>query len=292
MGKVNVLFSVICFFFVLFLGSCDFKKRIVNNDISFDSIEVLETYYLFNDNDKPSCNIQISFIYPEFSGDTSLLNVAQNIFIEKMFGNSFLDLNPKQAMDEYTKQYINGFKVFESTFFPLNAFVEHGEHCDHDHEYEVYKDESGYSYYTKLKNNLLFNQNGLISFTVESVSYEGGAHSSKCLYGYVIDLTNGTLIQEEQFAGKNYSLNVSNLLTEKIAAAKGISDPNELENLGYNTLDITPNNNFTVDRKGITYYFNENEIAGTMVGITPVFIPYEELKIYIKDASPFSLIWN
>ncbi len=230
-----------------------------------------------------SCNIQISFTYPDSSGNAHLLKTIQHIFVENLFGNSFSHLPPKQAMEEYVKQYIQEFKLFESSFDSKTSIEEENE----------YEDETGYSYYTKLKNNLLFNQNGFISFTVESLSYEGGAHTSKNIQGYVIDLATGELIQEDQFAGDNYKANISDLLAKKIATANDINDPKELENLGYNSLtDIIPNNNFTIDRNGITYYFNENEIAGTMVGITQVFIPYEELKIYINENSPFTLLWN
>jgi hypothetical protein len=154
-------------------------------------------------------------------------------------------------------------------------------------------DETGYAYYTKLRNTVLYNQNGFISFVVESLVYEGGAHSSKHIYAYVINMETGELLQEDQFSGTNYRFNISSILADKIVEANGLKNGKELENLGYNSVgDIIPNQNFTLDNEGITYYFNENEIAGTSVGIVKVFIPYNELNIYVAKYSPIDVLVN
>jgi hypothetical protein len=208
------------------------------------------------------------------------LNDLQNIFTEKVFGDSLLGVTPKQVVTEFVKRYINDFQQFElseSKIYP-----------NEEEEEAVYEDETGFSCYLRLKNELTYNRNGFISFTVENVSYQGGAHSSKSINGYVIDLQTGKLVQEENFAGLNYEQNLSPVLARKIAEANQLKSSDELENIGYyNSKEIVPNNNFTINDKGITYYFNENEIAGTMVGLTEVFIPYEEINVYLKSDNPF-----
>jgi hypothetical protein len=283
MKKISILFSFVCVCYLLLGVGCKPKVKPVNtNAVRFDSIQVDETYHLHNDTTKPCCNIQISFVYPDSSGAQELKEL-QNLFIEKMLGDSFKDLSPEQAIKEYTKQYIEGFKQFENSVIDTT-------YADEENKYV---DETGYSYYTKLKNTILYNQNGFVSFTVESLVYEGGAHSSKSIYGYVVNPATGELLQEDQFAGKNYQFNISYILANKIAESNGVDNVKELENLGYNSLcDITPNQNFTLDNKGITYYFNENEIAGTMVGIIPVFIPYNELQVYVAKDSPIARLIN
>jgi hypothetical protein len=282
MKNLSFLFSVICVFFFLFLAGCNPKTKIINNNVKFDSIQVAESYYLFNDSSQPSCNIEIFFVYPD-SSDEQLLKTLQDIFLEKMFGDSFRGFDPKQAAKVYAEQYIQEFKRFE-TLVPDDSIYA---------EEEKYEDETGFSYYVKMKTKVLFNQNNFISFFVEFLSYEGGAHSSRCKYAYVINLETGELLQEEQFTGYSYYSDISCILIDKIAEANSVTNTKDLEYLGYNSLDdICPNNNFTIDNKGITYYFNENEIAGTMMGLTQVFIPYEELKIYIKKDSPLFPIAN
>jgi hypothetical protein len=281
MKKISIFFALAGVCYLLLITGCKPKTGTIDNAVRFDSIQVNETYHLFNDTTKPSCNLQIIFVYPDFSGEQKLSEL-QSLFIEKMLGDSFSGLNPQQAIENYTKQYIEGFKQFENP----------AEDTTYAEEENIYIDETGYSYYAKLKNTILYNQTGFVSFTVESLVYEGGAHSSKSIYGYVVNLATGELLSEDQFAGKNYRLNISSILANKIAEANGVH-VEDLENLGYTALsDITPNQNFTIDEDGITYYFNENEIAGTMVGIIPVFIPYNELKVFLTQDSPLSLFVN
>jgi hypothetical protein len=201
-----------------------------------------------------------------------------------MFGETFKGLSPEQVLKEYTQQYINSFRRFE-TSGTRGIFIEE--------EGNQYSDSSGYACYTQLHNSILYNQSGFISFLIETVDYAGGMHNSKCAYAYVVNLSTGELLQEKDFAGINYRQNLSPILVEKIAAANGLTDSGELENLGYISLsDIAPNANFTINNEGITYYFNENEIAGTREGIIRVFIPYDEIKFYVAEESPIALFFN
>jgi hypothetical protein len=190
-----------------------------------------------------------------------------------MFDGSFKELSPQQATEEYVNQYITAFK-------------EAGNQKDTSYldEEEQYVDETGYLFYTRLKNNILYNGNGFISFTVESLVYEGGAHASKSVIGYVVNTSTGQLLTEDQFAGNNYNKHIAEILAQKLATSNGLKNPEELEYLGYSNLeDIVPNGNFTLDKQGITYYFNEGEIAGASTGLIRVFIPYNELKVYLAD---------
>jgi hypothetical protein len=178
-------------------------------------------------------------------------------------------------VDSFSTQYIHDFQSIKfSDFFDDDYLLE---------------DENSFLYELNLENEILYNQNNLISFVVKNVNYEGGAHGSNSIYGYVIDLKTGKFLTEEDFAGENYKKKLSTVIAQKIAASKGLSDVSQLESIGYNAIeDIAPNENFTIDDKGITYYFNEYEIAAYFVGSTKVFIPYEELKAYITDDNPIS----
>ena len=285
MRKTIALFLSFVFVFLFFLFTgCDRRVKTIDNKITFNSILVEETYHIDDDQSKSACNLRVSFIFPDSSQDEQLTKMIQAIFIKKMYGDSFKSLSPKKATEGYTQQYIEAFKQFES--------IEQGSKEENELEREnEYADETGYAYYTWLKDTIVFNQNNFISFSVESLVYEGGAHSSQNINGCVINLETGKLLQEEDFAGIHYKNGVSKILAQKIAKDNGLTNPADLENLGYNPADeIVPNNNFTIDNKGITYYFNENEIAGTMVGLTKVFIPYEEINIYMKKDNPISLL--
>jgi hypothetical protein len=261
--------------------SCNLSRN-KDNALRFDSLQLTKTYYLRNDTTNPGCNLRISFVYPD-SANKQTLTSLQKIFVEKVFGDSFKDLTPRQAIDNYSEQYVQTFKQVEIYSDDLPDLGDPVE------ESELHRDNTGFFYYSIIKDTVVYNQNNFISFTVETTVYEGGAHSSQAIYGYVVNLKTGQLLCEEDFSGINYAQNVARTLAAKIAKANDLENPADLENLGYySTDDIVPNNNFTIDNNGITYYFNENEIAGTMVGLIQVFIPYEEINIYMRKNSPIT----
>jgi len=284
---ISSFFAVCVFSF--FLTACDSKTKAIDNPVTFNSIQTEEIYHINNDQSRLACNLRISFTFPDSAQDAQTIKTLQAIFVEKVYGDSFSSLSPQKATESYTQQYIEAFKQFESM---IQKEKEEGEKNGYAHKLEdEYIDETGYAYYTWLKDTVVFNSNNFISFSVKSLVYEGGAHSSQSINGYVINLETGKLLQEEDFAGIHYKNSVSKILAQKIAKDNDLTNPDDLENLGYNQADeIVPNNNFTIDNKGITYYFNENEIAGTVLGLTTVFIPYEEINIYMKKDNPISLL--
>ena len=87
----------------------------------------------------------------------------------------------------------------------------------------------------------------------------------------------------------NYQDNLARILVDQIAKQNNVSDAKELENIGFFSVDeIFPNGNFLVDETGITYSFNEYEIATYVVGVTNAHLPYKEIRYLLRDDSPIS----
>ena len=67
------------------------------------------------------------------------------------------------------------------------------------------------------------------------------------------------------------------------------SETSPMENIGFFSVEeIFPNGNFLVDGDGITYTFNEYEIAAYVVRETNVFLPYAEIQYLLKKESPIA----
>jgi hypothetical protein len=264
---------------VFFCLSCKNNTKNTGDTLSFDTIRIDETQPSEKGSSKShfSCHLSIKFTYPSAYKDQDKLHKLQYTFIERMFSMNYAGLSPQQAVDSFKTQYV---KDFEGEKF-----------IDDDYDWES---ETDFQYYLILENKITYNRNNLVSFLVNSESFEGGAHGAHGIFGYVINLNTGEYITEDSFAGIDYKKNISNILVKKIAESKKVSDPKQLENMGYNNIaDIVPNGNFTIDEKGITYYFNEYEIAAYFIGITEVFIPYGELKAFIaNDGNPIAALVN
>lgn len=275
-SKRIYIFFVTVFIFLSFVSaSCSRNTKLSDNEVVFDTIQENRSQSIDYKKSKLNCNLHIAFTYPISCKKPFQLNDLQKMFIEKVFPPKYTDLSPQDAVKNFSTQYIHDFQSIQ-----FNDFF--------DDDY-ILEDENNFIYELNLENEILYNKNNFISFVVKNINYEGGAHGSNSIYGYVIDLNTGKFLTEEDFAGNNYKKNLSVIIAQKIAEAKGLSDVSQLESVGYNAIeDIAPNENFTIDDKGITYYFNELEIAAYFVGITEVFIPYGELNAYITNDNPIS----
>lgn len=275
--KVYSFILAIFVFFSLTNVSCLKKAKSNNVGVVFDTIQINKTQSVNFKGSKLNCNLHIIFTYPLSCEKASLLDDLQKIFNEKFFPSQYANLSPKEAANNFSTQYINDFKSAKiSNFFDEDYMLE---------------DENDFIYELDLENEILFSKDNFISFVVKNTNYEGGAHGSNSIHGYVIDLHTGKILTDEDLIGDNYKKNISSLLVQKIAEEKEVKDISQLESMGYNAIeDIVPNENFTIDDKGITYYFNEYEIAAYFVGTTEVFIPYGELKNYINKDSPITAL--
>ena len=273
--KVYTFILALSVFFSLLNISCTKKTQHNDNGVVFDTIHVDKTQSVDYKKSKLNCNLHITFVYPVKCNKADLLDDLKKVFVETVFPPQYANRSPQDAVNSFSAQYIRDFQA-----------IKFNNYFDEDY---ILEDENSFIYELSLENEILYNRNNFISFVVKNVNYEGGAHGSNSIYGYVIDLNTGKMLSEDDFAGTNYKKNLASLIVKKIVAAKELDDVSQLESIGYDPVDeIVPNGNFTIDDKGITYYFNEYEIAAYFVGITKVFIPYEELRPYITDENPIS----
>ncbi len=270
--------SLLSILFTLLTCCTGCKKNVstTDNAVTFDSIRLQETYHLFNDTAKPSCNLQINFIYPADYSNPNILKSLQTIFVGKYFGDNFSNKTPQEAIVAYKDQYLASYKQFEQ------------EHNTENGEQDFEDEELGasFSYYETSHNTIVFNKDGILSFSIFFENYTGGAHGSHALSGYVIDMNTGKLLTEKDIFCEDCQEKIADIIIRKIAEQNNVSTPQELENIGYSDVEeMAPNGNFLIDEKGITYIFNEYEIAPYVMGRTEVLLPFDEINIYINKKS-------
>ena len=92
---------------------------------------------------------------------------------------------------------------------------------------------------------------------------------------------------DEDIYGEDYQELLAEILVHAITRDNDLSDPKELENIGFFSVDeIYPNNNFYVDDQGITYTFNEYEVAAYVVGPVHVHLSFDEVSVLLKPDTP------
>jgi hypothetical protein len=265
------LSAAIC---LLFASSCSRYSRPSDSRIDFDTIIVQQVFQSEPEKSPLTYSLDVRFVFPAVMADTARLARLQAAVVSKFFIDDYSGLSPQAAAESMLVQQRNYFL----TINPPGDWM-----ADTPHD-------SVPAYYLTLKNDFVFQGDGLLSFTVESESFEGGAHPQHNISGYVYNLATGSFLSEDAFAGENYRQNIGDLITAQIAEMHHLDNGQTLEDIGFDANQILPNGNFTVDSTGITYYYNEYEIAPYYIGDSRVFIPFSELKVYIRPDSPLALL--
>ena len=269
---------VVLFLISVFVSGCNIgTKKTTDNDVTFDSISVDKTYHLLENPENPNCNLQINFTYPAKYDNKDILKKIQQQFVYSYFGDGYENLSPEEATAKYTEDYLNNYKDLED-----------------EYKAEVAKaDETPvgawFSYFEMSSDDIAYNKNDILSYTVNFENYTGGAHGAHSFTNHVIDMKTGNLIKEDDIFIEGFQEDLAQILIDRIAKQNTVENPKELENIGIFSIDeIFPNGNFLIDDNGITYTFNEYEIAAYVVGATNVHLPYEEIQYLLKKESPIA----
>ena len=260
----------------LLIGCNTEAKKFSENDIQFDSLFVEKTFRFFDEETSPKCSLQINFVYPVNFSNKDILKQIQIQFVSDFFGDHYAGLTPDEAAENYTDNFINTCQEVENNFKT--------ELENHDMDIE----EMWYVIEESTTNKILFNRSNLLSFVVSKTYYFGGAHGGHNYENRVIDLKTGRRITEDTIFADDYQDDLTKIIIDAIALSNNVEIA-ELENIGFFNLDeIYPNNNFYADETGLTYTYNEYEIAAYVVGAVSVQIPYEKIRHLLRRESPVS----
>jgi hypothetical protein len=264
----------------IFMSNCRTdRKTIAENNIQFDSVSVDKTYHMLGQPDNPNCNLQIKFVYPAGFGNKDVPDQIRKQFITSCFGDIYAELTPEQAVDEFVNMYLEDYKSLEDDF------------AEEKEKSKGAPVASWYSYYEMLSDEITFNKANLLCYSVNFENYRGGAHGAHAYKNYVLNLKTGELVTEEDIFTEDFREPLALMLVDGIARQNEMENAKELESIGFFSIDeIFPNGNFLADEEGITYYFNEYEIAAYVVGVTSVKLPYAELKPLLRKDSPLSTL--
>jgi len=267
----------------IIIAGCKPKTAInpeAENEIKFDSILVNEKYHILGDSTNPYCSLESTFIFPAYYKDSEVLDKLNRHFINSFFGEDSAFTSPKEAMDKYIEKYITDYKELEGDFISETKTTG-----------KKPLQESWYAYYEVSSNEIIYNKCNLLSYAISVEFFTGGANGGHGYNNYVINLNTGEELDETDIFIDNYHDALSELIVYTIASDNEVATPEELEGLGFFNIDeIFPNNNFFVDENGITFTYNEYEIAAHFVGRTDVFLPYEVLSQLLRKDSPIAPI--
>ena len=257
----------------LFATSCSKKS----NKAEFDNLSINEKIYLFADNDttKPFADVEINFTYPKSFKSKEDLARLQEIFNGTFFNDaSYGSLLPKDALNIYLEDYTQEYRELGNQYYEDMGNLE-GDNQPSWYWYQLHK-----------SNEVLFEDESTLSYSVSHATYTGGAHGSLQVLYYTIDLNNLTTITEEDIFIPNYHHTLTAKIIDNLMIEHEVDTPEELLNKGFfDVNDIAPNNNFWINDVGVHYVYNQYEIAPYSMGPIEVTIPYEDIKSIIIPES-------
>jgi hypothetical protein len=264
---------------LLWLSACT-GKAVTENALVFDTTAIESKIALLANQTNPSAELNIRFVYPVQAENDDILATIQNIFVIKTFGELYAHFAPADALLAYELAYTSDYQCLREEYEQelKLANLKKGEYLGH------------FDFFENFETNIMLNKGGLLSFNVVRTDYTGGAHGSALFSNYVIDLKTGNLLTKEDVFGNNMT-ELAALLLSKLMEENNMSTPDELNEVGFfDAASITPNDNFLVTGSGITFLYNQYEIAPHVMGAIEVFLPYNEIKGLINKKSPVAIL--
>ena len=230
----------------------------------WDSIHIKTTYYDQQAaRSGSSVNVDILFQYP--TNDTTLLTTLSKAF----FGDAYATMSPKAAIEQYLREVRSEY-LFGADSLGFSS----KELADMKSE-------------LSLSNRITYSDDHIITIQKDLYTYSAGAaHGLHGVGNYSLDRKSKDVISEGDLFIDGYGPELNKVLQRALIKSLGRKNAQEVEKEdGIYVADLSSNDNFRLDAKGMTYTYNPYEIAPYAMGVIEFFIPYEEVRHLLRPQS-------
>ncbi|ABL64813.1 DUF3298 and DUF4163 domain-containing protein [Chlorobium phaeobacteroides] len=139
-------------------------------------------------------------------------------------------------------------------------------------------------YVFMLDGSVLLNRSGLLSIDLSSYSFTGGAHGSSHTEYFVFDTLSGDRLKLKDVFEERFENALNTLIEKRYREMKGLSPSDKLNGEKGELFEnfIHFNNNFALTDKGVSFLYNQYEIAARPAGTIEVDLSYGELSAILK----------
>lgn len=134
--------------------------------------------------------------------------------------------------------------------------------------------------------NVLFNDNYFVTLAFSVYQYSGGAHGGYSENFLIIDTKNGKEVKLNDIFDKTSLSTLQKRILKKAYAYTNSENATSLEDAGYLVDKIDVTENISLNSRGITFVYQQYEIAPYAAGMPAFFFTWEEIKDIIKTDSP------
>lgn len=226
-------------------------------ELSTEKIESSEKCPLAEGSDA-RIEIQIDVEYPTSGPGKQALAAIRDTITARLFGEGFEGMTPAEAVESYKQKTVSEYKELNMPLLEESEGMPTASLSWDDYTYGKFTGSHG----------------KIISYSVTRYVYTGGAHGMTAESALNFNRQTGALLSEDDFFKEGYQDRLRTLLSDHLA--ESLDEPADTSMLF--TREIGPNGNFRISDDGVTYIYNQYEIAPYAMGVISVTIPWNELE--------------
>jgi len=245
------------------IAACSPKNK---TPLTFSEATVNKTFALSDNADSPKSEVKMQVLYAANNdGRAKLIN---NAIEEEFF--MMTNLTMQQAVDSFANGRGNSYrKDFRELYEKDKNSEERGAWFDNHYD---------------IKTRTEQNADTIVNYIAEIETYEGGAHGlfTKGVINFSTNTGKPVTLTEVLLPG--YEKRLNEILLDKLIKQTGSKDINGLKEKGYlYSMDMGPSQYYLINDKGITFIYNQYEIAPYSTGITELNLNWDELEDIIPN---------
>jgi hypothetical protein len=143
---------------------------------------------------------------------------------------------------------------------------------------------AGAAWYYSANVNVENSADSLITLSIYTEDYSGGAHPNASTIFLNIQAQTGDRVTLENILKSGYKDALTKIGERVFREQRQLADTASFTNNAFNFPDdkFQLNNNYGFTKEGILFYYNSYEVAPYAAGPTEVLIPYTEIKDWLK----------
>lgn len=247
---------------VMLLAACD------NASISFESV-IFDKTFALAEGLQDSLTVTMDIEYPVLPDNDRSKAIANTITCT-LFGNGYSGLTPSEAAAVWADSLAADYRG--SNLELLEMLEKSGDKGPY----------MGMSWTTEKSGEATGTFKNIINYKAVTYSYTGGAHGGMVETCLNFDSNTGRLLEQEDVLADGAGPHVGKLLMKHLNDGR-----DENSQISLLVDEIEPNGNFAIGPEGITFTYNQYEIAAYAFGIIDILIPADEIKPYLKAGTGF-----
>ncbi|MCF8216362.1 MAG: DUF3298 and DUF4163 domain-containing protein [Chlorobium sp.] len=234
----------------------------ISDTLSYSMLRVEKSY-----GNRKAANEQVAYCkceYPVFSGGTPAENINATL-------QSWITDSTEIAPGE-------GYRGKRSIWDLADNFL--GEY-----ERERKERESVPAYQFDLNGSVLLNRQGVLTVSLSTQSYTGGAHGSYGTRFFVFDVRSGKRLGVEDLFIAGFEDRLNSLIDSRYRQMRGLSKTERLDGEKGRLFEngIRFNGNVALTPEGVTFFYNNYEIAAYVYGSTAIALSFRDVEDILKQ---------